>query len=129
MSCIYGRRQWGTEDQGWVAHFGRAILAGEPITIFGDGQQVRDILWVDDLVRAMRSALERTDRTAGEIFNVGGGPENAVTVRGVVDRLQAITEIDTNTPPASDRDLVLRGAASSGPGSRPGPCCRVARRS
>lgn len=91
MSCIYGRRQWGTEDQGWVAHFGRAILAGEPITIFGDGDQVRDILWVGDLVRAMRAALDRSDETAGEIFNIGGGPGNAVSVRQVVDRLQAIT--------------------------------------
>lgn len=91
MSCIYGRRQWGTEDQGWVAHFGRAILADEPITIFGDGRQVRDILWVDDLVRAMRAALDRPAETAGEVFNVGGGPANAVSVRGVVDRLLELT--------------------------------------
>lgn len=95
MSCIYGRRQWGTEDQGWVAHFGRAILAGEPITIFGDGHQVRDILWIDDLVRAMRAALDAPERTAGQIFNVGGGPANAVTVREVVDRLLEITAART----------------------------------
>ena len=95
MSCIYGRRQWGTEDQGWVAHFGRSVLAGEPITIFGDGHQVRDILWVGDLVRAMRLALDRSDRTAGEIFNVGGGPSNAVTVRGVVERLQELADAQT----------------------------------
>ncbi|MFW6331287.1 MAG: GDP-mannose 4,6-dehydratase [Gemmatimonadota bacterium] len=100
MSCIYGRRQWGTEDQGWVAHFGRAILAGQPITIFGDGHQVRDILWIDDLVRAMRAALDTPERTAGQIFNVGGGPENAVTVRGVVDRLLAITA--SRTPVVMD---------------------------
>lgn len=94
MSCIYGRRQWGTEDQGWVAHFGRAMLAGDPITIYGDGHQVRDILWVDDLVRAMRAALDNIERTAGEIFNVGGGAGNAVTVQGVVDRLLALTGTD-----------------------------------
>jgi CDP-paratose 2-epimerase len=94
MSCIYGTRQWGTEDQGWVAHFGRAILSGEPITIFGDGHQVRDILWVDDLIRAMRGVLEHTDRTAGEIYNIGGGPENAVTVRQVVDQLMEVTGLE-----------------------------------
>jgi CDP-paratose 2-epimerase len=94
MSCIYGRRQWGTEDQGWVAHFGRAMLAGEPITIYGDGHQVRDILWIDDLVAAMRHALDHHERTAGEIYNVGGGPANAVTVRQVVDRLLKITDAD-----------------------------------
>ncbi len=91
MSCIFGHRQWGTEDQGWVAHFARAILGDEPITIYGDGDQVRDVLWVGDLVRAMRSALDRADTTAGEIFNVGGGPRNAVSVREVVDRLGQIT--------------------------------------
>ena len=100
MSCIYGRRQWGTEDQGWVAHFGRAILAGEPVTIYGDGDQVRDILWVGDLVRAMRLALDRQEETAGEIFNIGGGASNAVTVREVVDRLMAVT--GRETPVAMD---------------------------
>jgi CDP-paratose 2-epimerase len=91
MSCIYGNRQFGTEDQGWVAHFGRALCGGEPITIFGDGCQVRDILWVDDLVEAMRLATDRIDLTAGQVFNVGGGPGNAVTVRGVVARLEEVT--------------------------------------
>lgn len=91
MSCIYGRRQWGTEDQGWVAHFGRSILAGEPVTIYGDGLQVRDILWVDDLIAAMRAAMADAAASAGRIFNVGGGPERAVSVRSVVDRLMEIT--------------------------------------
>ncbi len=94
MSCIFGHRQWGTEDQGWVAHFARAILAGDPITIYGDGHQVRDILWVEDLVRVMRSALDRSHEVAGEVFNVGGGPSNAVSVREVVDRLSRITGRD-----------------------------------
>lgn len=91
MSCIYGTRQFGTEDQGWVAHFGRAMLRGEPLTIYGDGCQVRDILWIDDLVRAMRLAMENLDTVAGEVFNVGGGHRNAVSVRGVIDRLRQIT--------------------------------------
>lgn len=91
MSCIYGTRQFGTEDQGWVAHFGRALYGSEPITIYGDGHQVRDVLWIDDLVAAMRLATGRIDAVAGQVFNVGGGAENAVTVRAVIDRLQEIT--------------------------------------
>jgi CDP-paratose 2-epimerase len=91
MSCIYGRRQFGTEDQGWVAHFARSLLGGEPITIYGDGCQVRDILWVDDLVRAMRLAMDRIDTVHGEVFNLGGGAGNAVSVRGVIEGLRALT--------------------------------------
>ncbi len=91
MSCIYGTRQFGTEDQGWVAHFARSLLCGQPITVYGDGDQVRDLLWVDDLVRAMRAALDRIDDTRGEVFNVGGGEANAVSVRQVIDRLMEIT--------------------------------------
>ena len=92
MSCIYGRRQWGTEDQGWLAHFGRALLAGEPITIFGDGCQVRDILWVDDLVAAMRKGMLRAEAEPGSVYNIGGGPSNAVTVTEAVDRLSDILD-------------------------------------
>jgi CDP-paratose 2-epimerase len=91
MSCIYGTRQFGTEDQGWVAHFGRAMLRGEPLTVYGDGCQVRDILWIDDLVHAMRLAMSKLDTVAGEVFNVGGGHRNAVSVLGVIDRLREIT--------------------------------------
>jgi len=90
MSCVYGTRQFGTEDQGWVAHFARSILGGEPITVYGDGCQVRDVLWVEDLVRAMRLAMSRIDSVAGEVFNLGGGAENAVSVRGVIDRIGEI---------------------------------------
>jgi CDP-paratose 2-epimerase len=91
MSCIYGTRQFGTEDQGWVAHFGRAMLRGEPLTIYGDGCQVRDILWIEDLVRAMRLAMEKIDTVSGEVFNVGGGQRNAVSVGAVIERLRDIT--------------------------------------
>jgi CDP-paratose 2-epimerase len=80
MSCIYGPRQFGNEDQGWVAHFAIAAMNGEPITIYGDGKQVRDILYVDDLVRAFRLAVERIDVTAGNVYNIGGGPANTISV-------------------------------------------------
>jgi CDP-paratose 2-epimerase len=87
MSCIYGTRQFGTEDQGWVAHFARSLLSGAPITVYGDGNQVRDVLWIGDLVDAMRRAMQRIDRLAGEVFNIGGGQQNAVSVRGVIHAL------------------------------------------
>lgn len=80
MSCIYGPRQFGTEDQGWLAHFMIAARMGRPITIYGDGKQVRDVLYVDDLVRALRLAVENIDRTAGQVFNIGGGARNALSV-------------------------------------------------
>lgn len=80
MSCIYGPRQFGTEDQGWLAHFMISAATGEPITIYGDGKQVRDVLFVGDLVRALRLAVQEIDTTAGEVFNIGGGPSNTLSV-------------------------------------------------
>jgi CDP-paratose 2-epimerase len=87
MSCIYGPHQHGTEDQGWAAHFVKQILGGKPIMIYGDGCQVRDMLFAGDLVRAMRTAVERIDATRGRAFNIGGGPANAVSVGEVVQHL------------------------------------------
>jgi CDP-paratose 2-epimerase len=87
MSCIYGPHQHGTEDQGWVAHFVLRALQGRPITLYGDGAQVRDILFVDDLVEAMVSARDEIEHTAGRAFNMGGGPANAVSLLDVVDLL------------------------------------------
>lgn len=80
MSCIYGPRQFGTEDQGWVAHFMIAAATGRPITIYGNGKQVRDVLFVDDLVRAFRMAVENIDTVTGGVFNIGGGPSNTMAV-------------------------------------------------
>jgi CDP-paratose 2-epimerase len=80
MSCIYGERQFGNEDQGWVAHFLIAAVLGRPITIYGDGKQVRDLLHVDDLVRAFELAWEQLDTTAGRVYNIGGGPANALAI-------------------------------------------------
>lgn len=91
MSCIYGRRQMGTEDQGWVAHFLIRALAGEPITIYGDGRQVRDILDVSDAVEAYVRALARIEAVAGHAFNLGGGPSNAVSLLELTDEIGAIT--------------------------------------
>lgn len=80
MSCLYGPRQFGTEDQGWVAHFLISALAGEPITIYGDGKQVRDVLFVDDVVDAYLAAAADIGRLRGRAFNIGGGPGNAVSL-------------------------------------------------
>jgi CDP-paratose 2-epimerase len=80
MSCIYGPRQFGNEDQGWLAHFMIAALNGKPINIYGNGKQVRDVLFVDDLVRAFRLAVEKIEVIAGQVFNIGGGPSNALAV-------------------------------------------------
>jgi CDP-paratose 2-epimerase len=80
QSCIYGPRQFGIEDQGWVAWFVISAVLGRPITIYGDGKQVRDLLWVDDLLDAYDLAVDAIDRTAGEIYNLGGGPANTLSV-------------------------------------------------
>jgi CDP-paratose 2-epimerase len=85
MSCIYGPHQCGTEDQGWVAHFLLRALAGEPITLYGDGLQVRDILFVQDLVDALLLAQTHIDALAGEAFNIGGGPKNAISLLELID--------------------------------------------
>ncbi len=80
QSCVYGQHQMGVEDQGWVAWFVIAAVTGQPITIYGNGKQVRDLLHVDDLVRAFQMATEQIHLTAGHIYNLGGGPDNTVSV-------------------------------------------------
>jgi CDP-paratose 2-epimerase len=85
MSCIYGPHQFGNEDQGWVAHFLIRALNREPITIYGDGKQVRDILFVDDLVDAFLLASANIDRAAGKAFNMGGGAANAISLLDLID--------------------------------------------
>jgi len=91
MSCIYGQRQMGTEDQGWVAHFLIRALEGEPVTIYGDGKQVRDVLDVGDAADAYVRALDNIDRVAGRAFNLGGGPDNAISLLQLVNEISAIT--------------------------------------
>ncbi len=80
QSCIYGRRQFGVEDQGWVAHFVIATVLGRPISVYGDGMQVRDVLHIDDLVAAYQAGIDRIDELSGEVLNLGGGPENTLAI-------------------------------------------------
>jgi CDP-paratose 2-epimerase len=89
QSCIYGRRQFGVEDQGWVAHFVIATLLGRPITIYGDGRQVRDVLFIDDLLDAYDRAIERIDVSRGQAYNIGGGPDNVSSLLELIYRLEA----------------------------------------
>jgi len=88
QSCIYGPRQFGIEDQGWVAHFVISAALGRPITIYGDGKQVRDILHVSDLIRAFELAIERIEVCQGQAYNLGGGPQNALSLVELIRRLE-----------------------------------------
>jgi len=97
MSCIYGQRQMGTEDQGWVAHFLISALEGRPITLYGDGCQVRDILDISNVVEAYLAALANIGRVAGRAFNLGGGPANAVSLRRLIAHIGAIVGRDVDT--------------------------------
>jgi len=90
MSCIYGPRQMGTEDQGWVAHFLIRALEGEPITVYGDGKQVRDVLHVDDAVDAYLAAWRKIDAVSGRVFNLGGGPANAISLRQLIRHIERV---------------------------------------
>jgi CDP-paratose 2-epimerase len=91
MSCLYGPHQFGHEDQGWVAHFLISALSGRPLTIFGDGCQVRDVLYVDDAVRAWLTALDRPSEFAGQAFNLGGGPGNAISLLDLIAHIEMVT--------------------------------------
>jgi CDP-paratose 2-epimerase len=105
MSCIYGPHQHGNEDQGWVAHFAIRALERRPITLYGDGAQVRDILYVEDLVEAMLLAQAEGQRLAGRAFNLGGGPGNAVSLLEVVERLAALgTPVEVRRAPERPGD-------------------------
>ena len=91
MSCIYGERQMGTEDQGWVAHFAIRAIEGEPISIYGDGAQVRDVLDVSDAVDAYMAAWRQIRTISGQAFNLGGGPANAISLRHLISYLAELT--------------------------------------
>ena len=98
MSCIYGPHQHGTEDQGWLAHFLIRALNGQPITIYGDGKQVRDVLFVEDLVEAFLLAERHLSDIAGQAFNIGGGPDNTLSLLELVERISRLI----GHPPALD---------------------------
>jgi len=91
QSCIYGPRQFGIEDQGWVAWFIIAHVIGKPITIYGDGKQVRDVLFVDDLVAVFRYAIDAIDSVSGRAFNIGGGAENTLSLLELIEYLEDLS--------------------------------------
>ena len=91
MSCIAGPRQFGSADQGWVAHFLYSALEGRPLTIYGDGRQVRDVLYIGDLLEAFAAAYASRDVTAGQIYNIGGGAENSVSLLELIERVAKLT--------------------------------------
>jgi CDP-paratose 2-epimerase len=97
MSCIYGQRQMGTEDQGWVAHFLIRALNGEPISIYGDGCQVRDVLDISDAIEAYAQAWRNIGTVQGRAFNLGGGPENAISLKQLLVHIQDIIEQPVET--------------------------------
>lgn len=88
QSCIYGYRQFGIEDQGWVAWFTIAAALGKKITIYGDGKQVRDVLFIDDLLNAYDAAIENIEKAKGQAFNIGGGPENTMSLLELIAFLE-----------------------------------------
>jgi CDP-paratose 2-epimerase len=91
MSCIAGPRQFGNEDQGWIAHFLYSALEDRPVTIYGDGRQVRDVLYVEDLVRAFEAVRSRMENTSGEVYNVGGGIENSISILEIIELVEKVT--------------------------------------
>jgi CDP-paratose 2-epimerase len=95
MSCIYGPHQFGTEDQGWVAHFLIQAMKKRPITLYGDGKQVRDVLFVEDLVDALLLARKNIRTLSGQVFNLGGGPQNTTSL---LELLDWIGELDGEKP-------------------------------
>lgn len=90
MSCIYGTRQFGVEDQGWVAHFVISSLLGRPLTIYGDGKQVRDVLYVIDLLEAFDLGYKNIEKTKGMAYNIGGGKDNTLSLLELIEILKEL---------------------------------------
>jgi CDP-paratose 2-epimerase len=88
QSCIYGTHQFGIEDQGWVAWFTMRALLGLPVTIYGDGKQVRDVLFCEDLVAAFDASIQHIDKTAGQVYNIGGGPAYTLSLLELMQLLE-----------------------------------------
>ncbi|MBI4309293.1 MAG: NAD-dependent epimerase/dehydratase family protein [Candidatus Omnitrophica bacterium] len=91
MSCIYGTRQFGFEDQGWIAWFTIRFFLGQPVTIYGDGKQMRDVLWVEDLIKAFEAFMSRDFRYKGEVFNIGGGDHNTISLLELLTVLEKLS--------------------------------------
>lgn len=92
MSCIYGIHQYGTEDQAWISHFAISLILDRPVTIYGDGKQVRDILYIDDLCRAFEQSADHIRKTRGQFYNMGGGPENTYSLIELIDYLEQLAQ-------------------------------------
>ncbi|MFA6016736.1 MAG: GDP-mannose 4,6-dehydratase [Patescibacteria group bacterium] len=88
QSCIYGPFQFGVEDQGWIAFFSKQFLFKKSLTIYGDGYQIRDLLYVDDLINAYQSAINNIKKVRGQAFNIGGGIKNAYSLLQVIEILK-----------------------------------------
>lgn len=95
QSCIYGHRQFGVEDQGWVAWFTIASVLDRPINIYGNGKQVRDLLFIDDLIDVYLLSVEKISEVYGEIYNIGGGPENTLSLLELIDLLEELSAKNT----------------------------------
>lgn len=111
QSCIYGYRQFGIEDQGWVAWFTIAHALGQKITIFGDGKQTRDVLFIEDLVQAYKLAFDNREKLSGQVYNIGGGPRNQLSLLELIDMLEklrgrAITPTFADWRPGDQRVFV-----------------------
>ena len=94
QSCIYGPWQYGNEDQGWMAHFLLQALRGEQITLYGDGRQVRDVLFIDDLLELYDATVERRNDVGGRVYNVGGGPALTVSLLEFLDHLRGAEALE-----------------------------------
>lgn len=94
QSCIYGDRQFGNEDQGWVMHFLKKAVQNKRIDIYGNGKQVRDLLYIDDLIEAYMLALSSLNMSSGQIYNIGGGFENSVSLVELLSIIEKRLEID-----------------------------------
>jgi CDP-paratose 2-epimerase len=116
QSCIYGTQQFGVEDQGWVAWFTIAAVLGKPITIYGDGKQIRDVLHVDDLVRVYEMAYTHRTKASGQAFNIGGGPAHTISL------LELIAQLDKMI----DKKIPLKWSDWR-PGDQPVFVCNVAK--
>lgn len=90
QSCIYGTRQFGVEDQGWIAHFVISSIFGKPLSIYGNGKQVRDLLYIDDMVEAFAAALKNIDKAAGKVYNIGGGTNNQLSLLELLSLLEKL---------------------------------------
>jgi CDP-paratose 2-epimerase len=109
MSCVAGPRQFGTEDQGWVAHFLYSALQQKPVVIYGDGRQVRDVLCVHDLVQAFEAVRRNLQLASGQAYNVGGGASNAISLLELIDKIEKLTgyRIDYKLEPRRPGDQAV----------------------